>query len=238
MTSFRAGQIAALVASGWAACPSVVAGVRTAGLPDVTRAYLEEAFGERAWARAEAAVAGLAERFANARFADEVRWGLLLVPDPARLDTRRPMDPAVRADQLGAASADAFDPRLPEGRLTVAPGRPWTMVATVVGAYGPALGSYRDVTDAPAWRYLVQGLDSRTAMTRQLWGARALQAGSDLPDCEHNEHWTFTVLCGEPLTDGVAESGTVLKGKVRFRLGKPDRGIGSARVAPAIAVAA
>jgi hypothetical protein len=28
----------------------------------------------------------------------------------------------------------------------------------------------------------------------------------------------------------------VLKGKVRFRLGKPDRGIGSARVAPAIAV--
>jgi hypothetical protein len=29
-------------------------------------------------------------------------------------------------------------------------------------------------------------------------------------------------------------SGTVLKSKVRFRLGKPDRGIGSARVAPAI----
>lgn len=33
-----------------------------------------------------------------------------------------------------------------------------------------------------------------------------------------------------------AESGTVLKGKVRFRLGGADRGIGSARVAPAIAI--
>ena len=75
-------------------------------------------------------------------------------------------------------------------------------------------------------------------MLRQLWGARVLQSGRDLPDCEHNERWTFTPQCGEPLTDGCVESGTVLKGKVRFRLGKPDRGIGSARVAPAIAVVA
>ncbi|WP_211370287.1 hypothetical protein [Nonomuraea turkmeniaca] len=73
-------------------------------------------------------------------------------------------------------------------------------------------------------------------MIRQLWGARVLQGGRDLPDCEANERWTFTLFPGEGLTGGLAESGTVLKGKVRFRLGKPDRGIGSARVAPAIAV--
>jgi hypothetical protein len=41
---------------------------------------------------------------------------------------------------------------------------------------------------------------------------------------------------GEELVDGQAESGTVLRGRVRFRLGKPDRGIGSARVAPALVV--
>ena len=34
--------------------------------------------------------------------------------------------------------------------------------------------------------------------------------------------------------DGRAVSGTVLKRRVRFRLGKADRGIGSARVSPAL----
>ncbi|WP_028924987.1 hypothetical protein [Pseudonocardia acaciae] len=68
-----------------------------------------------------------------------------------------------------------------------------------------------------------------------VWGARVLQCGRRPPDCERNERWTFTLFAGEPLTDGQAESGTVLKDRVRFRLGKPDRGIGSARVAPALA---
>jgi len=63
-----------------------------------------------------------------------------------------------------------------------------------------------------------------------------LQGGRNLPDCEANDHWTFTLFAGERLIDGCAESGTGLKGRVRFRLGKPDRGIGSARVAPAIAI--
>lgn len=40
----------------------------------------------------------------------------------------------------------------------------------------------------------------------------------------------------EALVDGQAESGTVLKGRVRFRLGRSNRGIGSARVAPALLV--
>ena len=147
---------------------------------------------------------------------------------------RRPAgsDARVRMDQLGAATPDVFDARLPDGRLIVSPGRPWTMVATVVGRYGLSMGSYREVASAPASRFVVRGTDSREAMTRQVWGARVLQAGDALPDCERNEHWTFTLLPGEPLTEGAAES--VLKGRVRFRLGRPDRGIGSARVAPGV----
>jgi len=77
---------------------------------------------------------------------------VLLVPDPARLDTR-----TTRLDQLGTASADVVDPRRrgrptptwsthadvvdprpPEGRLGVRPGPAWTLIATVTGAYGPA----------------------------------------------------------------------------------------------------
>ena len=73
-------------------------------------------------------------------------------------------------------------------------------------------------------------------MIRQVWGARVMQSGRDLPDSDLNPRWTFTLFPGEGLTDSCAESGTVLHGKVRFRLGKPDRGIGPARAAPAIAV--
>lgn len=73
-------------------------------------------------------------------------------------------------------------------------------------------------------------------MLRQVWGARVLQSGSNLPDCEANDRWTFTLFPGEGLAGDLAESGTVLKGKVRFRLGKPNRGTSPARVAPAIAV--
>jgi hypothetical protein len=110
------------------------------------------------------------------------------------------------------------------------------MVISVVGAYGPSLGSCQDVVNSPAKDFTVLGEDTRKLMIRQIWGARVLQAGATPPDCEHNERWTFTLLPGEKLIDGHAESGTVLKSKVRFRLGKPDRGIGSARVAPAVAV--
>lgn len=170
----------------------------------------------------------------TARFADEVGYGM--VSDPARLDTRGPMDPAVRTDQLGSATSDVVDPRLGVGQLGVQPGAAWTLVATVAGVYGPAFGSYAEVTGADADRFTVDGLDVRELMIRQVWGARVLQSGSRLPDCEGNDRWTFTLFPGEGLTGGFAESGTVLKGKVRFRLGKPDRGIGSARVAPAIAV--
>ena len=176
------------------------------------------------------------DRFSVARFAAGVTYGMVLVPDPDRLDTRGPMDPTVRRDQLGTATADVVDQRLPAGRLGVRAGAAWTLVATVTGPYGPALGSHNDVADADADRFTINGVDVREMMIRQVGGARVLQSGSSLPDCEANDRWTFTLFPGEGLADGLAESGTVLKGKIRFRLGKPDRGIGSARVAPTIAV--
>ncbi|MGI5286092.1 hypothetical protein ACQEVF_22525 [Nonomuraea polychroma] len=183
MTSFKDEQIVRLVESGWARCPSVAEAVARAGLPAVTPDYLAAAFPGELWDAAEEAVLALGDHFASARFADETTYGILLVPDPGKLDTRRPMTADVRADQLGTPVNDVFDDRLPAGVLGVRNGVPWTMVATVT-----------------------------------------------------NPRWTFTLFPGEGRTSGLAESGTVLKGKVRFRLGKPDRGIGSARVAPAIAV--
>ncbi|MBB5079258.1 hypothetical protein [Nonomuraea endophytica] len=229
-------QVERLAESGWATCAPVAEAVARAGLPAVTPGYLATAFPDESWEVAERALSALREHFASARFADETTYGILLVPDPGKLDTRRPMPAEVRAGQLGVPADDVFDDRLPSGVLGVGDGRPWTMVATVTGAYGPSLGSHHQVVSGPAAAYTVAGTDTRPLMIRQLWGARVLQGGRDLPDCEANERWTFTLFPGEGLTEGLAESGTVLKGRVRFRLGKPDRGIGSARVAPAIAV--
>ena len=122
------------------------------------------------------------------------------------------MAPAARTDQLGGATSDVVDRRLGAGQLGVRPGAAWTLVATVVGAYGPALGSYAEVTGADAGRFTVAGVDVRDLMIRQVWGARVLQSGPRLPDCEANDRWIFTLLPGEGLTDGFAESGTVSSG--------------------------
>ncbi|WP_028932351.1 hypothetical protein [Pseudonocardia spinosispora] len=236
MTGFRAEQIDLLAGSGWADCPSVAALVASAGLPQLSRAYLESTFTTPQWDAAEAAVTALRVHFAAARFAEEVEYGVLLVPDPAKLDTRAPQPAEARKDQLGEAAADVVDSRLPAGTLGIPPGTDWSMVAAVTGPYGLAMGSHQRVVEGPEEAFTVLGTDTRLGMLRQFWGARVLQAGHQPPDCEANDHWTFTLFPGEPLTDGSAESGTVLKGKVRFRLGKPDRGIGPARVAPAIVV--
>jgi hypothetical protein len=96
------------------------------------------------------------------------------------------------------------------------------------------LGSCHAIARASAHEFTGLGKDTRTFMTRQVWGARVLQADANLPDYEANERWTFSLFAGQPLTAGCAESGTVLKGQTWCRLGKPDRGIGSARVAPAL----
>ncbi len=236
MASFRDEQIALLTASGWLSCASVAQAVAEAGLPAPTADFLVDRFSAQNWKTAELKVLALREHFGTARFAAETVFGLVLVPDPTKLDTRRPMSPAVRKDQLGRATGDVFDDRLAAGVLGVRPGADWTAVATVTGPYGVSLGSYYDVAGGSAEAFIVDGNDTRTLMIRQVWGARVLQSGSKLPDCGANEHWTFTLFPGEALIDGEAESGTVLKSKVRFRLGKPDRGIGPVRVAPAISI--
>ncbi|TDU91483.1 hypothetical protein EV138_5089 [Kribbella voronezhensis] len=236
MTTFQDDQVRRLLASGWSTCGGIAGHVRAGGLPSITREYLNDAVGSDQWQFAEEAVRALTDRFSSARFADEVRYGVVLVPAASALDTRGAMPAAVRADQAGAESGDVYDERLPAGTLLTTAEHDWTMVAGVVGNYGPALGSYYQVTDAPAEDFTLFDQDTRRLMTRQVWGARVLQCGRTPPDCELNERWTFTLFPGEPLVDGLAESGTVLKGRVRFRLGKPDRGIGSARVAPAIAI--
>jgi len=233
---FRKEQISRLSKSGWAQCPSVAQAVVDVGLPAVTPRFLDDTFSIKQWKAAEEATASLREHFKSARFAEEVTYGVLMVPDPRRLDTRRAMRPEIRRDQLSRSTADVFDVRLPAGVLGINAGRDWTLVVTVVGPYGIALGSYDEVVHAPAKAFMVEGQDTRTLMIRQIWGARVLQCGADLPDCEANAHWTFTLFPGEEVIDGCAESGTVLKGKVRFRLGKSTRGIGSARVAPALAI--
>jgi len=178
VTTFAAHQIGVLASSGWAVCPSVAHAVENAGLPQVTATYLQETFTADHWRSAQDAVDALPRHFGAARFADEVTYGLLLVPDPARLDTRAAVDPTTRLDQLGTASADVVDPRLPEGRLGVRPGPAWTLIATVTGAYGPALGSHNDITGTPPDRFTVSGLDTRQLMIRQLWGARVLHRAS------------------------------------------------------------
>jgi hypothetical protein len=132
----------------------------------------------------------------------------------------------------------AVDASLPAGRLSIAPGADWTLVATVTGSAGFPLGSDDAVRHQPPDRFVVDGVDTRELMTRQIWGARVLQSGTVLPDCEERERWTFTLLVGEDRVGGKAVSGTVLHGRVQFRLGRADRGISSARVCPAIAVPA
>jgi hypothetical protein len=233
---FKSDQIARLAESGWSRCASVAGAVASAGLPAVTPEYLATAFSDETWRAAERAVRALRDHFAAARFAAEVTYGILLVPDPGTLDTRRPMAAATRRDQLGEPTADVFDERLPAGTLGVGHGRPWALVATVTGPCGPSLGSHNQIVNGQKAAFTVDGADTRRLMIRQAWGARVLQSGRDLPDSDANHRWTFTLFPGEGLTDACAESGTVLHGKIRFRLGKPDRGIGSARVAPAIAV--
>jgi len=172
------------------------------------------------------------------RFAGDVDYGLLAVPDAARFDTRGAVDPRIRCGQRPDLVEDLVDPALGKGAdlsgLTL--GRDgWMVVAGVVGQYGVSAGSYEDIIKAPVERFEVDGVDARAFMTRQVWGARLLQCPPGVvPDSDDAERWTFTIFPAEGLVDGRAVSGTVLKKRVRFRLGKANRGIGSARVSPAL----
>lgn len=136
MSTFREQQTELLGRSGWNQCPSVATAVAQAGLPAPTREYLDT-LTVAAWSAAEQAVAALEEHLRRARFAEEVSWGLLLVPDHRRLDTRQPMPGHVRADQRDTCGDDVVDPDLTPGVLAVDTGAAWTLIGTVVVRTAP-----------------------------------------------------------------------------------------------------
>jgi hypothetical protein len=236
VTMFADEQIKLLADSGWNTCDSVREGIEEAGLPVPTAKYLKKAFTAEQWKRAHRATDALSAHFANARFADTATYGVLLVPDPDKLDTRGAVDKAIRRDQTKKGAADVVDRDLPAGRLVIHSGTDWTLLVTITSRAGIHLGGYNEIRNDDAETYLVGGVDTRDLMVRQIWGARLLQSGSDLPDCETTGAWTFTLFPGEETTNGRAASGTVLYDKVRFRLGNPNRDIAVVRVCPALVI--
>lgn len=229
--------IAALAGSGWVRCASIRRGLESAGLSVPSAQYLARAFSRRDWARAHRALEALRAHFAEARGFDAAAFGALLVPNPRKLDTRRALPASIRRDQAAGELVDFVDARLPAGKDIASPDRDWTLVATITGPAGLALGSCRDILRARATAFSVDGIDTRALMIRQIWGARVLQAGSELPDSTLRKAWTFTLFPGERLVAGEVPSGTILHGKVRMRLGRADRGISSARACPALLIA-
>ncbi len=229
-------EIAKLAESGWNACASIREGLERAGLPVPTAEYLRKTFKAAQWDRALRATQALREHFKDASFADQATFGVLLVPDLNKLDTRGALDETIRRGQMPGGSADFVDRRLPAGKIAVKGGRDWSLVATITGTAGIFLGSYNEIIQGPADSFSVQGIDTRTLMVRQIWGARVLQCGTTLPDSSDRDTWTFTLFPGEELTDGNAASGTILHGKVRFRLGQTHRRISSVRVCPALVI--
>lgn len=233
--TFREVELDRAARSGWMS-PAVREMLAVHGLPTPAE-HLEGIQDDDWWKHAERAAAALREHFATFRFGKRTEFGLLLVPSPGKIDTRSPLPPAVRKQQSPDLGEDFVDPALGRGIDLTIPGVPWTPFVSVIGPQGISAGSHVDVRDAERRRFEVLGHDTRDAMTRQLWGARLLQSpAGTIPDSDYNDVWTFTLFPAEPLVDGKATSGTVLKGQVRFRLGKSNRGISSARVAPGIPV--
>ena len=67
------------------------------------------------WARAGESIDRLRERFGRYRFAEEVEYGLLVVPVPDRLDTRGALPRQVREGQNSGLGEDFVDPALGPG---------------------------------------------------------------------------------------------------------------------------
>ncbi|TSI17805.1 hypothetical protein [Brevibacterium aurantiacum] len=227
----RDREIARMGSSGWATLDSVprdIADEASRFVSSQNRAW---------WSDAEELGAEMSAWLEGRRFCEQVELGLLYVPKPTVLDVRTAMPLQTRQEQRSDLLDDVVHARLNEGRDLVPEGAKGQLFLTCVGEYGISAGSYEDIRSASDVEYTVAGHDVRLPMTRQLWGSRVLQAGTGpLPDTEHNEAWTFTLFVGDELVDGLAASGTILKSHVRFRLGKANRGIGSARVAPAIPI--
>jgi hypothetical protein len=236
VATFRGDQVKLLAKSGWNCCSSIREGLRKVNRPVPAVTYLEAAFTSKQWTRAYQATSALRNHFKDARSIDQATFGILLVPDPNKFDTRGAVNPAIRRDQTELSGPDIMDKRLPAGKTVTKPGIDWTLVATITSAAGIFLGSYNDVRTDSSTLYTVDGIDTRKLMVRQIWGARVLQSGNELPDSDARASWTFTVFPGEEQIEGSAPSGTILFGRVRFRLGRSDCGISVVRVCPAIVI--
>lgn len=232
--SFRDAELARFEASGWCRIDPLAAALR--GIDPVR--YLRSRPAAW-WSEAAEVAAGLRER--------SWRFGSLATPKSVCCSCRRcrSSTPGARSRYTsGGPSGPTWSRTSPapfSARVATscppAPTGPFFL--TLVGRYGVNAGSHEAVAQAPPERFQVAGIDTRQGMIRQLWGARVLQADAGfLPDTDANDRWTFTLFAGDELDAGRAASGTVLKSRVRFRLGKPDRGIGSARVAPAVPLGA
>lgn len=132
---FRDHEIARLERSGWAANAPLREVLDVAGLrppAQVVAECLDETADSGAagagggggstggrWERAECAVTRLREHFASFRFAGDVDYGLLAVPDAARFDTRGAVDPRIRCGQrpdlVSARPASFPTPTMPSG---------------------------------------------------------------------------------------------------------------------------
>ncbi|WP_166971819.1 hypothetical protein [Brevibacterium atlanticum] len=231
----RAQELARLEASGWFRLSDALNALDVpADFGGRALSYLRSQ--SHAWWRsAEERGQELAAWMAGHRFAEQAELGLLIVPSPSVLDVRGRLPQSLRSAQRNDLLDDVVDDRLGAGVDSVAVGTSASVFLTCVGIYGISLGSFDDIIARDPAECTVTDTDIRTTMTRQLWGARVLQAGTAaLPDTELNDSWTFTLFVGDGLSAGMVGSGTILKSHVRFRLGKSNRGIGSARVAPAL----
>jgi hypothetical protein len=163
------------------------------------------------------------------RFAGDAEIGVLFVPPVPVLDTRHPVEVHIRRAQRADLVEDFAGPILGEGCDLVP-----------AGSYGAVLPDAR----RQVRRQRRKPRGRRPGAAGALPGRRdrhqaGAAGGRRVPtDTEANDRWTFTLFAGDELDAGRAASGTVLKSRVRFRLGKPDRGIGSARVAPAVPLGA
>jgi len=145
VVTFRGDQVKLLAKSGWNCCSSIREGLKKVNLPVPTATYLEAAFTSKQWTRAYQATSALRDHFKDARYSDEATFGILLVPDPNKFDSRGAVNPAIRRDQTEFSGPDIMDERLPAGKTVTKPGVDWTLVATITGAAGIFLGSYNDV---------------------------------------------------------------------------------------------
>jgi len=225
-----------LAVSGWVTQNSVANHLFSRGVPVPNQEYLTEVFAPSVWDEVEKACALLTHHFRQCRSAESVTFGPLLVPNPQLYDVRSAAPEYVRESQAEITQPDFVDNILPAGADATDPEAPWTLFVAATSDAGLAMGSYDNVTARENEVFMVADCDTRALMTRQLWASLVLQ-NHKVPDSELRDKWTFTLFAGErPVGDKVI-SGTWRRGQVRQRLGKPTRGISSARVRPALKIA-